>query len=50
MEKHADSCPALTLTSVLDPDVQKGQVYQYGARRVFHVAVDGQILELDGQF
>jgi len=36
--------------SVIDPDTQKGTTYQYRAQRVFRIAIDGQTLEMDGQF
>lgn len=36
--------------SVIDPDVRRGATYRYRAQRIFRIAVDGQTLEMDGQF
>lgn len=36
--------------SAMDTDVHSGITYRYRAQRVFRVAVDGQTLEMDGQF
>lgn len=36
--------------SAIDPDVHRGTTYQYRAQRVFRIVVDGQALEMDGQF
>jgi hypothetical protein len=36
--------------SVTDPDIHKGATYQYRAQLVFRIAIDGQTLEMDGQF
>lgn len=36
--------------TLTDPGIRKGTAYQYRAQRIFRIVVDGQTLEMDGQF
>lgn len=51
-----DSRPEVELSatdasaSVIDPKIHEANTYRYRAQRVFRVVVDGQTLEMDGQF
>ena len=51
-----DSRPEVELSatdasaSVIDPEIHEANTYRYRAQRVFRVVIDGQTLEMDGQF